>query len=190
MPAEASRAADRECMDCMLETFFSAETMTGTVGRMLSCIDFSQDQFIAKVAVLLKQPLSCAFSGQGLVPFRHDTTFILPFSRMSRDELTICRCMLSLMSESAMTQQCAHDMGQSFVFLTPRKREHADVESVLVAISVLVHNTLRDTEYDALALLNVVMQRVRNLVFVSDECWQNVVARFTQILADGAISAH
>ena len=97
-------------------------------------------------------------------------------SFMTDTQLTASSHLLDMLTESSL-QQCQHDTGQNYVFLSLKRKNFSEFKAIF-SLAILLHNTFKNTDYDANALLNVVMQRVQNLVYVDSEMWQRVVNDF------------
>ena len=169
---------EQECLSIMLEAFFHRRVFAQTLQLMFENQHATHTVFLEKVSLLLKHPITISFNEHGLVPFHQDPTFVLPYIFMTPEQLQTSIRLLDLLADSSLTQQCQHDTGQNYVFLSMRKKSYLNVEDVLFTLAVLLHNTFTQTDYDANAMLNVVMQRVQNLVFVDESMWNRVVMDF------------
>tara|TARA_B100000787_G_scaffold165578_1_gene149684 strand:+ start:122 stop:709 length:588 start_codon:yes stop_codon:yes gene_type:complete len=151
---------------------FGRDSIVHTINVMLKGLyQYNKDPVTHLIVLLCREPLTLCFTEHGLAPLQSDPTIIMPYSQMTKQQLSMLMDItkdIHLSGAFATTSQMGGGV-YLYSLESSRSRVFADAVLLLFSINVVMRNPGKSQVIDSRFISNIVLQRILSNVSLPRE---------------------
>jgi len=151
---------------------FGRDSIVHTINIMLKALyQYNTDPVTHLIVMLCREPLTLCFTEHGLAPLQSDPTIIMPYSQMTKQQLSMLMDVTSDMRQAGTYATTSQMGGGVYLYALDgaRSRVFADAVLLLFSINVVMRNPGKSQLVDSRFISNIVLQRILSNVSLPRE---------------------